>query len=495
MQLSTQRSDEQLNEVLHRLSTTGAPEDLDALRDCVAGTLGLAPREVLVVRPPAAPAVEPTLRDRADGNVRLAFVVAPDAAERLGVEQGVSNYMSGDRRVQVAAICSCSYDTWSISTIICPPSDGLGARIRDLLSPSAAIVAPAAQTASSPRGASPASHRIVMDPRVMRMLKLAVASSSAVLLVGPPGTGKTTLLRELLADVAYNPASYGLTRAPREPKWVTPSDTWTATDLVGGEVIDEKGRRRFRLGHVMEAIRADRWLVLDEANRAHMDRIFGGLLTWLSDQRVEVGRASTDIASPPIVLDWNNQPQCQSVRLEILDSEKIVTSEPVQLRAGSEWRLLGTYNAQDSAKVFTFGQALGRRFAQVPIPVVSPADFRKALSTAARLLPEDVAKLIVSMYAAHRQTPGAQLGAAVFLKVASYVQAGISLPQLMVAGADGNGEDELVQLAAEAYLSAAGPWLGKLPPQAAGELSKAMLAAGLPPKQWEWIVSMACMMT
>ena len=65
---------------------------------------------------------------------------------------------------------------------------------------------------------------------------------------------------------------------------MTPEEGWTTRDLLGGETVDDNGNLRFRPGHVLEAIRDDRWLVLDEANRADMDKIFGGLLTFLSDK-------------------------------------------------------------------------------------------------------------------------------------------------------------------------------------------------------------------
>jgi hypothetical protein len=335
-----------------------------------------------------------------------------------------------------------------------------------------------------------------MDGRIMRMVRLAVASSSAVILVGPPGTGKTTIIRQLLQDIAYNPAAYGLSAAPKEPKWVTPSQEWTCGDLVGAEGLDDKGRRRFRSGHVLEAIRTNRWLVLDEANRANMDRIFGPLLTWLSDQRVELGRASSDANAPPVVLDWNDKPQCDTVRLDLLEADRITTAEPIRFLAGQDWRLIGTYNAQDAVKVFSFGGALGRRFARVPIPVIDPWEFRKALAPLAGCMPPDLMQMLVAMYAAHRRKPATRLGPAIFLKIASYIGAGIRLPQLGHAehatapSPAAPADDELVELLAEAYLSSAGAYLAHLPAGELAELGQAMVAAGVPLEQWQWIASL-----
>ena len=55
--------------------------------------------------------------------------------------------------------------------------------------------------------------------------------------------------------------------------------------VAGGDIV-------FRPGWVLRSIAEGRWLVLDEANRGDLDRIFGALLTWLSCGHVTVGVAN-----------------------------------------------------------------------------------------------------------------------------------------------------------------------------------------------------------
>jgi MoxR-like ATPase len=479
----------------------GAPQpDFAPLEQWLAEVLELEPQKVLAANISGSPVVAPLLSERLSGRqVRLLLAVVSNAAEMEDVERAIAQFIARDSRLDVAAICSLGkYNTWHIATIVCRGGDGLGARVKDQLAPTARIAPPVATPAAATRGPGGAGSAgpIVMDDRIMRMVRLAMASSSAVVLVGPPGTGKTSIIKHVLEEIAHNPAAFGLAKAPTEPKWVTPSESWTSVDLVGGQVPDPAGRQHFRLGHVLEAVRDDRWLILDEANRANMDRIFGGMLTWLSDQKVELGRASADFNAPPVVLDWNTRPESETVRLELLEADTIISSEPIRFRAGMDWRLLGTYNAQDSAKVFTFGQALGRRFSRVPIPAIDAGDFRKALAPLARDIPPDVSAAIAGLYKAHRASRRCQLGPAVFLKMASYVTAGMKLPQLrnvttgIGPSAAPASDDVLMQLLAEAYISSAGPWLAPLGDDELAELGAQAAAAGLPEAEWQWIVSL-----
>lgn len=330
-----------------------------------------------------------------------------------------------------------------------------------------------------PPSTSSTTPTLIIDERTRRMLRTSLASRPAVMLVGPPGTGKSRLVEEILAEVATNPARFGMS-IPHEGLFVTPDESWTTRELVGGETVDDKGRIRFSPGAVLEAVARDQWLVLDEANRADMDRIFGGLLTWLSGQTSAIGRVSGSAEAEGITLGWSDTPESRVSGLEELEADD--PSSPVEFLAGQEWRLLGTYNALDAQRVFRFGMALGRRFAHVPVLQPSVAQFEEALASPVGQVPEsvrdEVRQRVTGLYAAHAATAAAAVGPALFLGIPSYVTAGL-----------GMGDGSVEELVAEAYLTSTGAWLSRLDEVSLDSLGATILVKQALHSQWSWVKS------
>lgn len=254
---------------------------------------------------------------------------------------------------------------------------------------------------------------VVIDHRLEAMLKRAVASFPCILLVGPPGTGKGVLLRWLVQSVTENPASFGFdSDLDPNPIWRTPDESWSSFELIGGLIPSKSGQLEWSHGLVPNAVNEGRWLILDETNRADMDRIMGPLLTWLSGQEVEIGRTPSNEGSS-IILGWSDSAECQT--------EESDSGRETHLLAGRHWRLLGTYNPQDAQRVFRFGQALTRRFVVVPVPAISPGQLEHLLSTRYSFLLPDALELIAELYRHHHDSPATMLGAAVFLRMAEYI--------------------------------------------------------------------------
>jgi MoxR-like ATPase len=258
---------------------------------------------------------------------------------------------------------------------------------------------------------------------------------------------------------------------------VTPDESWTARELIGGVTVGPEGMLEFAPGHVLQAIAADKWLLLDEANRADLDRIFGGMLTWLAGQEVTVGRDSPG-SSTEIVLTWSSDAKCQ---VQEQDPGKDQPAATIY-QAGQEWRLLGTYNSLDAHRVFRLGLALGRRFAQIPVPPPSAEMFREIVEERAKgALPGEtghsIADVIARIYEIHSSSGAVALGPALFLSILAYVEAGVRTADLA----------SMEELLAEAYLSAFGTWLVRLEPETLDELGQILSQGDALGRQWEWV--------
>jgi MoxR-like ATPase len=312
---------------------------------------------------------------------------------------------------------------------------------------------------------------VVVDSRVERMLRLALAAYSSILLVGPPGTGKGTLLKWLTAEAEREPEKYGFDPSSFHPNplWRTPDESWTAFDLIGGLAPNNSGILSWAPGALLDAIATARWLILDETNRADMDKIMGPLLTWLSRQEVELGTTEVD-GGASVHLGWSN---------DHASGIAPGTSTMRRYLAGRDWRLLGTYNPQDAQRVFRFGQALSRRFIIVPIPALKSGQFLQLLSSRHPDLPEPTAEAIGGLYSAHQADSNTALGPAVFLNMAQYV----------LAGQDTAAQPFEDELLAEAYVLSLGRYLAAYDSTVFKDLGYRVVddEGALTSEQWSWI--------
>jgi AAA domain (dynein-related subfamily) len=381
-------------------------------------------------------------------------------------------------------------------------------------------VAPATVTVQPPSASGAAPEIVVIEERTRRMLRLALRSYSAVLLVGPPGTGKGLLLREMVREIRESPAAFGFARTEiPEPILSTPDESWTAFELLGGLAPKPDGALEYAPGLVLDAIREDRWLILDETNRGDMDKIFGPLLTWLADEEVQVGKTKPGDEGLAVRLGWVDAPSSSvTPAAGIAGATELASGESVRYLAGREWRLLGTYNPQDAQRVFRFGQALSRRFVTVPIPAVSEANFAVLLDSVAPDLPEQARFCIRGLYGAHMQSERTALGPAVFMRMPRYVRNGLpseaSVPKVSeseeaptASEAEGPSADEemlaegdeaastvvsdelLSQLLSEAYVLSVGKYLSGFSDAEFEQLGQRVTVERklLPEAEWTWV--------
>lgn len=309
---------------------------------------------------------------------------------------------------------------------------------------------------------------VVLDVRVERMLKRCIERYQCILLVGPPGTGKGTLVRWLVNTVGQDPAAYGFDAGlVPNPMWRTPDESWSAFDLVGGLAPDENAHLVWSNGLLLNALKEHRWLVLDETNRADLDKIMGPLLTWLSHQQVEVGRTKPH-GGDPIHLGWTDTPASTA---DTPDAD----GTPTRFLAGGDWRLLGTYNPQDAQRVFRMGQALSRRFVVVPVPALETGQFDSLVEDTFPALSDDAKAAIGALYSAHYSAPETLLGPAVFLRLGAYLE--------------GVDDGDLPDHVAEAYVANVGKFTSAFDDVTFDRLGSRVVddEQAMTREQWAWV--------
>jgi MoxR-like ATPase len=107
-------------------------------------------------------------------------------------------------------------------------------------------------------------------PGAVYAVLAAALAESHVVLAGPAGSGKTTLALAIAKAAAQAGRADGAAV-------VTATHKWSERDTVG-----RPGDEEWERGAVVDAAARNRWLVIDELDRARLDRALGALSTFLA---------------------------------------------------------------------------------------------------------------------------------------------------------------------------------------------------------------------
>lgn len=226
--------------------------------------------------------------------------------------------------------------------------------------------------------------------------KAALAAGKHVVLYGPPGTGKSQLAECLCRTLG---ADFLLTTATSD---------WTTFDTIGGyfPMEGDSSALSFLPGIILGALKTGQWVIVDELNRADIDKAFGQLFSILAGQRVELP-----------FLDRTITP---SRRVSIGPA---ASAGEVGIEVPSNWRLIGTMNTFDKSSLFQLSYALMRRFAFVEVPAPDSNVLQEIMGAAIEGWPKDgrevIGEKMIHVFCAENglRAAGREVGAAIPLDI------------------------------------------------------------------------------
>ena len=186
------------------------------------------------------------------------------------------------------------------------------------------------------------------EDQIAKRIQIALKNGDNIMLIGPPGTGKSKLAKEI-SEFYCGGQGYSMSTATSD---------WSTFETIGGYRPDSNGTLKFYPGIFLQCFQnqkresINKWLIIDEMNRADIDKAFGSLFSALTGDDISL---PFEVSGEPLQIIGKPMDDTQI-------KENLFIVPP-------DWRIIATMNTYDKASLYEMSYAFMRRFAFIPVEV------------------------------------------------------------------------------------------------------------------------------